>query len=167
MARNVNETEADEATQGAIIEQDNFLAVLHDVNSLKAKGKKIAGDTSARLTKAETQYNLDKRAFSVIASCTRMESTRLNAFLRNFDAYRQYAGLDDMAGTDMFVEVPPPKARARTNGPAATPPKKPRGRPPGKGNRKKKENVERVTFGKQAREPGMALDHESETAGQA
>jgi hypothetical protein len=166
MARNVNETEADEATQGAIIEQDNFLAVLHDVNSLKAKGKKILGDTSARLTKAETQYNLDKRAFSVIASCTRMESTRLNAFLRNFDAYREYAGLDDMAGADMFEKPTPRKAKA--NGPAAAAPsKKPRGRRPGKGNRKKKDNIERVSFGKQVREPGMALDHESETAGQA
>lgn len=187
MARNVNEIEADEAEQeGHIMERDAFLDVLGDVNSLKAKSKKISGDTSARLTKAETQYNLDKKAFAVVASCRRMEPTRLNAFLRHFDAYRDYAELDTMAGQDMFEGAPggAGKTAGAENGEGATEtaPKaaKSRGRPKGskngpkgKGGRKKKvvpldqpEGDTNLSFGDAVRQPGMALNEASETAGQ-
>src|SRR6266446_8619656 len=119
MARNVNEIDADEAEQTLhVMESDTFLDILHDINALKAKGKKVLGDTSAKLSKAESDHNLDKRAFAVVAGCTRMEPTRLNAFLRHFDAYREYADLDTMAGQDMFEGAPKGagKAAGKPNG---------------------------------------------------
>ncbi len=175
----MNEIEADEAEQtGHVMESDTFLSILQDVNSLKAKGKKVLGDVSAKLTKAENDHNLDKKAFAVVAGCTRMEPSRLNAFLRHLDAYREYADLDGMAGADMFEgETKPKKARGRpkkeavlvaTNGSGKKPqaPKKPgsgkpRGRPPG--SKKKAPDPETVA---EAAAKAWGLSHESETAGQ-
>ncbi len=180
MARNVNEIEADEAGQrGHVMESDTFLSILQDVNALKAKGKKVLGDTSAKLAKAESDHNLDKKAFAVVASCTRMEPSRLNGFLRHLDAYREYADLDGMAGADMFEgETKPKKARGRpkkeavlvaTNGSGKKPDKapkkpgsgKPRGRPPG--SKKKAPEADTAV---EAAAKAWGLSHESETAGQ-
>lgn len=136
MARNItedmNETEADETEQGALPESDPFLDVLRDINALKTKGKKISGDMSARLTRAEAAHNLNKKAFRIVASCTRMEQDELHSFLRHFDKYREYAGLDATAGTDLFEgatsgpekAASEPKGRGRPKAPkAAKPPK--------------------------------------------
>jgi hypothetical protein len=169
MARNVNETEADEREQGAIIDQDAFLDVLAAYSKKKGEIAKKTGDCSAILNKAEADHNLDKKAMSVIHWATRQEPTRLNAFLRHFDAYRDYAGLDQMAGEDMFegktdgarkpkaepVSKSQKAAKAAPKPPAAT--KKP-GRP------KKNKDPQPATL---ADAMAMALDGATETAGRA
>lgn len=192
MARNVNETEADEEGQGGnIMERDTFLGILADVSKDKGKVSKLTGDISAKLTRAENQYNLDKKAFSIIQWAKRQEPARLNTFLHHFDAYREYAELDATAGQDMF-EGATGEAGETThseNGLDATeqPPaeKRTRGRPKGSKNspkakkpgRKKKGEPEQQpeddtshsfgsSFGDAVPQPGMALHEESETAGQ-
>ncbi len=135
MARNVNETEADEATQGGnIMERDAFLDVLATVSTQKGKIAKLTGNVSALLNKAENDHNMDKKAFAVIQWARRQEPTRVNAFLRHFDAYRKYADLDAMAGADMFVgstKGGPEKATRKGNGLGlgieAAPAKQPKG----------------------------------------
>ena len=165
MARNINEVEADEAEQGALPERDALLDVLKDVNSLKGKGKKLLGDISARLTKAESQHNLDKRAFAVASGCTRMEPTRLHSFLRHFDAYREMIGLDEMAGADMFEGET--KTAAPKKAPKAA--KAPKGPKPGKGKRgrpKKPPAGESVSAADAAAQ-AWGLSDQTETAGAA
>jgi hypothetical protein len=161
MATNVNET----AENTQITSQDEFLKTLKRVNSLKAQGKEVLGKVSETLTRAETSHNLDKKAFSVIAGCTRMETSRLNSFLRNLDAYRDYAGLDQLAGEDMFAEVPPRRGRPpkKAEGNGAEKPRKVihRNRP----TKRKQKKPPASSYAETAREPGMALAADSDTAG--
>lgn len=167
MARNVNEIEADESEQdGHIMEQDTFLDVLQSVNALKSKGKKVLGDISAKLTKAEADHNLDKRAFAVISGCMRMEPTRLHAFLRHFDAYREYAGLDDAAGADMFEGKPKGKTAAANGANRNGGAKKPKAPKPAKPASKKKKAPEVDATNLAAAMGDAILSHETETAGQ-
>lgn len=187
MARNVNEIEADEEGQGGnIMERDTFLDVLSDISAAKGKVSKLTGDISARLTKAENNYNLDKKAFAIIHWAKQREPARLNTFLRHFDAYREYAELDATAGQDMFegatggagktagsesgegaTEMPKATKAARGR------PKGSKNAPKGKGGRKKKgipaeqpDSDTNLSFGDAVRQPGTALHETSETAGQ-
>ena len=186
MARNVNdmnETEANEREQqGGMPDRDEFLDVLGDVSKVKGKIAKMTGDVSARLTRAENDRNLDKKAFAVIHWATRQEPSRVGAFLRHFDAYRGYADLDNMAGSDLFEGAT--KAPEKTTGSvdfrkgqrkpkAAKPPKaakkaketppsgKRRGRPP-----KAKGDPEPVSAAEAAAQ-AWGLEPGSETAGAA
>lgn len=181
MARNVNETEADEATQGGnIMERDAFLDVLANVSTAKGKIAKLTGNVSALLNKVENDHNMDKKAFAVVQWARRQEPTRVNAFLRHFDAYREYADLDQMAGSDMFAGATrgPEKAASASNGNGgpkeaapAKPPKgarKPKGGPkPGKAGSKKKAPEPETVSAAEATAQGWGLSNETETHGAA
>lgn len=181
MARNVNETEADEATQGGnIMERDDFLDVLAKLRARKAKIAKETGEVSALLNRAENDKNLDKKAMAIMHWARNQEPSRLNTFLQHFDAYRQHADLDAMAGSDMFdgATAGPAKAAGKASGNGATkvaapakPPKaarKPKAGPkPGKaGGRKKKGEGESVSAAEAAASI-WGLNKETETAGAA
>lgn len=182
MARNVNEIEADEDGQqgGGMPDRDEFMDVLGIISGMKGKVSKLSGDISAKLTKAESDRNLDKKAFALVHWATRQEPARLGTFLRHFDAYREYADLDATAGSDLFEGATkrPEKAASERKGPgrpkkpkAAKPPKaakkakgtgKPRGRPP----KAKEAEAEPVSAAEAAAEL-WGLNKETETAGAA
>lgn len=180
MARNVNEIEADEATQGGnIMERDAFLDVLASVSSMKGKISKLTGNVSALLNKAENDHNMDKKAFSIVQWARRQEPTRVNAFLRHFDAYREYADLDAMAGADMFEGATNGAGKAtgsidfrkgeRQSAPAKPPKgaRKPKAGPkPGKAGRKPKNAPEPVSAAEAAAQ-AWGLGAETETHGAA
>lgn len=184
MAQNVNdmnETEADEATQGGnIMERDAFLEVLGNVTNRKSKIAKLTGDVSALLNKAENNHNMDKKAFAVVQWARRQEPTRVAAFLRHFDVYRDYADLDAMGG-DLFegVTAGPAKAAGKANGkgapkeaaPAKLPKaaRKPKAGPkPGKaGGRKKKAPEGEPVSAAEAVAQAWGLNDQTETHGAA
>lgn len=187
MARNVNdmnETEADEATQGGnIMERDAFLDVLSTVSAAKGKISKLTGNVSALLNKAENDHNMDKKAFSIVQWARRQEPTRVNAFLRHFDAYRGYADLDAMAGSDLFegATQAPEKAtgsmdfrKGQREPKAAKPPKAAKkakkvsktGKPLGRSPKPKTAEPEPVSAA-EAAGTAWGLNDQSETAGAA
>lgn len=110
------ETERSSAQGGSVISKSAFSDLLHDCAEMEGKGAKIRGDLGSILTKAEAEHNLDKKAFAVIRRCARMESARLNCFLRNFDQMRGYAKLDDLAGKDAFQGETGKNGKAKKNG---------------------------------------------------
>jgi hypothetical protein len=85
------------------ISKDKFIAVFNAVEVLGDKVADASGRMGDLMKKAQDKDGLDRKALSLVRQCRNMSSSRLHSFLREFDRYRDYLGLDDKAGIDMFL----------------------------------------------------------------
>lgn len=114
MAPRIENEEAQEG--GRIPTKEEFVKVMKRANSITAEMDGKRGDLGSLIQKAEDSLNLHRKAFKQVRSLSRNDPSKLREFLLHFDAYREHAELDRIAGEDLLETRAEGGKRARGKG---------------------------------------------------
>lgn len=119
-----------ESSETRVIAKKDFDRAGKRYAELKKSASSATGSISTMLQEYEANHNLNRRAAKLVWDMLKKDPPVIASFLRSFDAMRDYAKLDDLAGKDFFE---------------------------GETHKKSTKTNKRKTLGEQMREPGGAL----------
>lgn len=87
------------------ISKSVFDTLVSRATAIRAEIQESTGELGSFVKNAEEKHGINRKAFALSVQLSRMEATKLADFLRSFDLYRGYAGLDKIAGKDLFADA--------------------------------------------------------------
>lgn len=111
MAKRV-EQEAGEDT-GRIPSKDQFTKIMRKANGFAKQMDDVREEAGLFVENAEASVSLHRAAFKRVRALAKLAPDNLAAYLAHFDAYREHAELDRLAGEDLLEPKAAAKARAK------------------------------------------------------